>query len=212
MQVIRKLKMAFAIGFFLGLCGCVPYGPQSHSHVRQVVKIQRPIPKLIEQVPAGRWLLINGSLRTLTVMEKTFPRQVFSGISFGGGGVGHKTRMGDMITPIGRYAIGWVNRSSKFELFFGITYPNAKDAERGLAQGLISPAEARYIQYLSKMRNIPPQNTRLGGMIGIHGVGMGDVALHRVLNWTDGCIALDNDQIYNLSSWISEGMVVEIKP
>jgi len=157
-------------------------------------------------------LLINGTHRTLSVMEGSTPVKVFYGISFGGGGVGYKLRKGDMITPVGRYAIGWINRESKFELFFGLTYPNGQDAERGLAHGILSPSDAHYLQVLEKVRHTPPQNTNMGGMIGIHGVGMGNVDLHRVLNWTDGCIALDNDQIYELSSWISLGMVVEIKP
>jgi murein L,D-transpeptidase YafK len=210
--VIKILRLAILLGFLLQLFGCVPYRSRHAFNQRRLVKIQRSVPKVTDQLPRGRWLLINGTHRTLSVMDGSSPIKVFYEISFGGGGVGYKSRKGDMITPVGRYAIGWVNRESKFELFFGITYPNGKDAERGLSRGVISRDEARYLQVLEKMQHTPPQNTNLGGMIGIHGIGMGNADLHRVLNWTDGCIALDNDQIYELSSWISLGMVVEIKP
>ncbi len=209
--MIKVLRLAVLIGFLLHLFGCAPYRSRHAVDQRRFVKIQRSVPKVTGQVPLGRWLLINGTNRTLTVMEGGSPIKVFYEISFGGGGVGYKLKRGDMITPVGRYAIGWVNRESKFELFFGLTYPNGKDAERGVAQGVISPTEAQYLQVLERMHHTPPQNTNMGGMIGIHGVGMGNADLHRVLNWTDGCIALDNDQIYELSSWISLGMVVEIK-
>lgn len=210
--MIKVLQFVLLIGFAVHVFGCTPYRSRHAVDQRRVVKIQRSVPKVTDQLPKGRWLLINGTHRTLTVMEGGSPVKVFREISFGGGGVGYKLRKGDMITPVGRYAIGWINRESKFELFFGLSYPNGRDAERGLARGIISPGEAHYLQVLDKAHHTPPQNTNMGGMIGIHGVGMGNTELHRVLNWTDGCIALDNDQIYELSSWISLGMVVEIKP
>lgn len=210
--MINVLRSIIFVGFLLHLFGCAPYRTRPVIAQKRLVKIQRSVPTVTDQLPRGPWLLINGTHRTLTVMDGGSPVKVFYEISFGGGGVGYKVRKGDMVTPVGRYAIGWVNRESRFELFFGITYPNGKDAERGFARGIISREEANYLQVLEKAHHAPPQNTNLGGMIGIHGVGMGNAELHRVLNWTDGCIALDNDQIYELSSWISPGMVVEIKP
>ncbi len=58
---------------------------------------------------------------------------------------------------------------------------------------------------------IPPQNTLLGGQIGIHGLGKADLKIHRLMNWTHGCIALTNQQIDILSRWVEIGTRVEVK-
>ncbi len=58
---------------------------------------------------------------------------------------------------------------------------------------------------------IPPQETPLGGYIGIHGIGRGDPAIHQKFNWTQGCIALTNRQIDDLSKWVHVGMRVVIR-
>jgi len=51
----------------------------------------------------------------------------------------------------------------------------------------------------------------LGGGIGIHGIGRGDLDIHRQYNWTNGCVALDNDQITDLARWIGVGTRVVIR-
>ena len=56
----------------------------------------------------------------------------------------------------------------------------------------------------------PPQNTALGGYIGIHGLGNRDPAIHKKMNWTDGCIALTDEQIEQLAQWIDVGTRVVI--
>jgi hypothetical protein len=58
---------------------------------------------------------------------------------------------------------------------------------------------------------IPPQNTDLGGQIGIHGLGSANLSFHRSMNWTRGCIALTNDQIDQLSQWVEKGTLVTVK-
>ena len=62
-----------------------------------------------------------------------------------------------------------------------------------------------------QLHQIPPQNTPLGGQIGIHGLGNADERIHKVFDWTHGCIALTNPQIDQLSQWIDTGTVVKIK-
>ena len=58
---------------------------------------------------------------------------------------------------------------------------------------------------------IPPQNTDLGGQIGIHGLGSGSLSVHEVFDRTHGCIALRNDQIDRLSQYVEKGMLVTVK-
>ena len=57
----------------------------------------------------------------------------------------------------------------------------------------------------------PPQDTALGGYIGIHGVGAGDPAVHEDFNWTEGCVALTDAQIDALLRHITVGTAVEIR-
>jgi L,D-peptidoglycan transpeptidase YkuD (ErfK/YbiS/YcfS/YnhG family) len=42
-------------------------------------------------------------------------------------------------------------------------------------------------------------------------VGRGSLAIHRIANWTAGCIAVDNDQIRQLFKLLKRGMKVEIR-
>ena len=63
-------------------------------------------------------------------------------------------------------------------------------------------------------RETPPQNTALGGAIGIHGIGeesQEKIEMHGTLDWTQGCIALRNHEIDDLLSFLSVGIRVVIK-
>lgn len=51
----------------------------------------------------------------------------------------------------------------------------------------------------------------IGGQIGIHGLGAGDKEIHKVFNWTHGCIALTNEQIDQLTRWVGKGTVVKVE-
>lgn len=90
---------------------------------------------------------------------------------------GVKERQGDLRTPRGLYFV--VERSrgpfvGPVAEYFGgmwvkLNYPNAFDAERGKADGLISTGEARRIAERWRQKKITLQRTRLGGGIGFHG-------------------------------------------
>ena len=60
----------------------------------------------------------------------------------------------------------------------------------------------------------PPQNTRLGGAIGIHGIGeetADKLHIHDNLDWTEGCIALRNAEINELRPFLGLGTRVVIR-
>ncbi len=76
---------------------------------------------------------------------------------------------GDHATPLGEFYICAKNPRSKFFLSVCISYPNAEDAERGLAAGLITEEEYTGILDAIREKKLPPQHTRLGGEIYIHG-------------------------------------------
>jgi murein L,D-transpeptidase YafK len=132
-------------------------------------------------------------------------------IAIGQEGAGQKLKRGDNITPVGHYRIAWINHHSPFYLFFGFDYPSIKDAFVALNKGLIDHKTYYRIVDSHVEGKIPPQNTVLGGQIGIHGLGKADIKIHQLMNWTQGCIALTNHQIDILSRWVEIGTRVEVK-
>ncbi|WP_024298563.1 L,D-transpeptidase family protein [Methylomicrobium lacus] len=159
----------------------------------------------------GMWLLIDTTALRIEVKKGEQTVDTIPDIAIGRGGAGYKTHRGDDITPYGDYRIGWVGERSNFRRFFGLTYPNAQDARTALIKGLISKGTYERIVAASENHQIPPQNTPLGGQIGIHGLGAADEKIHRSMNWTHGCIAMTNTQIDHLSRYVEPGMVVKIK-
>lgn len=118
---------------------------------------------------------------------------------------GDKKEAGDGKTPEGEFYIFTKNDSSKFYLSLGISYPNIEDARRGLQQNLISPAEHDEIIKTITEKQMPPQNTKLGGEIYIHGGGT-------LKDWTAGCVALKNEEMQELFDAIPLGTTVQIMP
>ena len=112
---------------------------------------------------------------------------------------------GDGRTPEGDFYVFTKNPESRFHLSLGVSYPGKEDAERGLKQGLISQSEHDEILAAIAEQRMPLQKTKLGGEIYIHGGGT-------AADWTDGCVALDNDQMTELFDAIPVGAKVTILP
>jgi murein L,D-transpeptidase YafK len=111
---------------------------------------------------------------------------------------GHKLVRGDLRTPE-----GWYRTSDKpWSQFYGaiaVHYPGVADARRGLKDGLIDQAQHDAIVEAHRLGKKPPQNTRLGGEILVHGGG-GEV------DWTLGCVALDNGELDTLREQLPDTM------
>ncbi len=165
--------------------------------------------------PAGGeevWVLLNPEKQRLQVMRGAKAIVLYNNVSWGRGGVGLKTRVGDNVTPIGEFRVRWINEDSRFRTFFGFDYPTPQYAQLGLLRGDLDDQQYGRIIEARRSGDVPLQNTRLGGALGIHGIGNGDAALHNATNWTQGCIALNNDQIDHLAQYIKVGTRVVIKP
>lgn len=169
-----------------------------------------PIASQLADSPYSQWLWIDTAHKKVAVMDDDRPVHVYHEAAFGRGGIGQKKKRGDNITPKGIYKIGWLNDKSSFRLFYGLTYPSVNDARIGLEQNLISQDEFSAIETAHKKNKIPPQNTALGGSVGIHGLGPGRLDIHQNFDWTKGCIALTNKQIVDLSRFVKPGMIVMI--
>ena len=156
-------------------------------------------------------ILIDTGKARLSVVENGKPLLQIEGISIGRFGATAAKQRGDGMTPIGKYQISWIKQDSQFRRFIGINYPTPADAKRGMDQGIIDQQTHDRIITAHEQQQTPPQNTRLGGFLGIHGLGQADLNVHKRYNWTRGCIATTNDQLDQLLPWIKKGMWVEIR-
>jgi len=119
--------------------------------------------------------------------------------------VADKMKEGDGATPEGEFYVFVKNSKSAYYLSLGISYPNAEDADRGLRDNLISRKQHDAIVAAIKAKVAPPQYTKLGGLIYIHGNGAGS-------DWTWGCVALENTDMKELYDAVTVGTPVTIKP
>jgi len=161
--------------------------------------------------PNGIWLRVDTQEATLTVMKGDKAQEVFSNIAIGSYGKTYFKMKGDRRTPLGRFTIAWIPAKSQYHRFLGLSYPDLERADRALVDGDITEAQWQAIRRAFEANRRPPQDTPLGGFIGIHGTGAGDLKIHRQYNWTSGCIALTNEQIDHLVDLVRVGTTVEIR-
>lgn len=129
-------------------------------------------------------IVVHKGARTLSLYDG--PKHVVKTYRVGLGSqpIGPKLLEGDGATPEGEYRVTHLNPQSRFHLSLGLGYPNAADAARGISRGTITTTEGRSIADAIDRRERPPQHTKLGGDIFIHGGGSSK-------DWTAGCIALE---------------------
>ena len=113
-------------------------------------------------------------------------------ISLGKNPAGPKEKEGDKKTPEGKYILDWRNPNSKYHLSIHISYPNNDDKRKAALNG-VNP----------------------GGEIMIHGCpnGLGwNWKYYKVNDWTDGCIAVNNEEIEEIWNVVKNGTEIEIFP
>lgn len=144
-----------------------------------------------DPLPAADAVRVVKSERKLYLLRGGHPYKTYR-ISLGSRPLGDKVRQGDKRTPEGRYIIDWRNLQSRYHRALHISYPNAEDRREAQAMG-VDP----------------------GGMIMIHGLPnkTGDDTEGYVgLDWTDGCIAVTNQEIEELMQAIKDGTPIQILP
>lgn len=156
------------------------------------------------------WLLVDTQSSTLSVMQGERVIAKFSDIAIGRGGASEQRMKDDNRTPLGTFRVNLINTNSKYYRFFGFDYPSLEYALRAWKAGTIDYRTYRTISDAALNRRAPPQDTPLGGHLGIHGLGNGDRWMHQNFHWTQGCIALTNEQIDALANWIEVGTRVVI--
>jgi murein L,D-transpeptidase YafK len=139
---------------------------------------------------ADRILVIKAE-RALILFRDGKPLKRYS-VALGHAPVGAKRRQGDSRTPEGLYRIDSRNPLSGYHLSLHISYPDASDRARARRAG-VSP----------------------GGAIMIHGIRNGFGWLgprHRLVDWTDGCIAVTDEEIEEIWRAVPIGTPIEIRP
>lgn len=136
-------------------------------------------------------VIVKKEQRVLMLMREG--RVLFSfDIVLGGAPDGDKLEEGDWRTPEGRYIIDWRNPDSRFHKSLHISYPSPKDRQESAAEG-VDP----------------------GGMIMIHGYppeAVTNPEKYGDQDWTDGCIALQNEDMDIVWSAVDDGTPIEILP
>lgn len=168
---------------------------------------------LVSPISANPYQIeISKSQRLLSIRNGDGIHKVYR-IASGRGGPGDKRRLGDNKTPVGTYLVIGFNEKSKFDFFIHLNYPNVEDASRGLKEQIITAAEFDEIVSAVRRDEPPPQDTALGGAIGIHGIGVETsetLRIHTNINWTEGCIAVRNNEIQELRQNVKIGTKVVI--
>ena len=150
------------------------------------------VPEPALHYPEADHILVDKSSRTMTLFGADGSVTVIDHIQLGDAPAGAKRFEGDERTPEGHFTIDYGNPSSAYRLSLHISYPRAQDTAYARRQGR-SP----------------------GGLIFIHGqpndwVGEG-VDIRVPGDWTDGCIALSNEQIEALWEAVPDGTPIEIE-
>jgi len=160
---------------------------------------------------ADIWLAVDTQRLNLAVMQGDTELKLFENIAIGSNGPTLAKHRGDETTPLGEFKITEIRPSARFTLFMAIDYPNRDHIERAFHESRIGPDEYRVLRYDLDHGRPAPQNTSLGGQLGIHGLGRGSPEIHKAVNWTDGCIALTDEQLAELANMVTVGTRVVVR-
>jgi murein L,D-transpeptidase YafK len=142
-------------------------------------------------VPRADRVLVEKGARRLTLWFAGYRMREYR-VALGSDPIGDKQRIGDGRTPEGLYSIDGRNGASEFYRSLHISYPNAAD-----------------------LRSAREAGAHPGGEIMIHGLPEGAEWVsgeHTRFDWTEGCIAVTNEEIDELWELVADGTPIEIRP
>ena len=175
----------------------------------------------LKDIIAARGIPVNGlnirifvdkSDKLLTIYNGNTPLKAYR-VELGDGGYGDKQIAGDHKTPEGSFYITQKLVLDPADQYLGsrwmrLSYPNIEDAQRGLNSGIINKATYNAIVNAINNGQTPPQNTALGGGVGIHGGSVPEFGT----NWTFGCVGLSNKDVQDFYNYVKVGTNVTIQP
>lgn len=138
---------------------------------------------------AGTAIVVDKSLHKLYLLRKGTIIRTYN-CDLGYNSAHQKLFAGDGATPEGMYRISAVkSHGSRYYRALLLDYPNQRDKKRFAD---------------NKDKGIISRNSRIGGLIEIHGEG------GRSADWTDGCVALENAEMDELMKHVAVGTPVTI--
>lgn len=143
-------------------------------------------------LPKADFVLVNKSERKLYLLSEGRPIRTYH-VALGDQPKGHKRREGDERTPEGRYQLDLKNEKSEFYKSIRISYPNRFDRLAAKTAGY-SPGGAIMIHGLPNRESEWPPRVR------------------QAFNWTDGCIAVTNEEMDEIWAAVDVGTPIEILP
>ena len=136
-------------------------------------------------------VVVEKARRTLTLYSGGYAVRTYR-VALGTQPSGDKVRRGDGRTPEGLFNVDFKNPQSKYHMALHISYPDGVHAQRAAALG-VSP----------------------GGDIMIHGLPAAYAKLgaeQADYDWTEGCIAVTDQEIEEIWHAVPAGAPIQIKP
>ena len=143
-------------------------------------------------------VVVRKSCRTLDVYRYGTRVRSFPAV-FGLNGRGSKLYEGDLRTPTGLYTIVDKRRHPRWSQFLLLDYPNMQDLHRYWLAMETGGIPRRGDGYVSA-----------GGAVGIHGTDNPRLN-QRNVDWTWGCISLENPDVDDLAAIVPVGTLVLIE-
>jgi murein L,D-transpeptidase YafK len=145
-----------------------------------------------EKLTADRVVVKKSQRKLMLLKDRVVIRQYR--VALGDNPYGPKMQEGDERTPEGAYILDWRNPNSNYYKAIHVSYPNDRDLQFARAMG-VDP----------------------GGMIMIHGLPsyIRSPALLKEYDgrdWTNGCIAVTNEEMDEIWSLVRDGTPIEILP
>jgi murein L,D-transpeptidase YafK len=147
---------------------------------------------------------LNGDVSVI-ILKETYELKVYDQdgwyatypVVFGSKSLDDKMMEGDRKTPEGVYHIASKRPHEKWDKMMLIDFPTPTDLAKFKER---------------KAKGLVPRSARIGGGIAIHGTWPhDDLAVDLYQNWTNGCIALKNEDVDELYDLLPIGAQVEIR-
>ena len=156
----------------------------------QVLTSKQLLANIIDETALIDLVKVDKSERKMYLLSKNKVIKEYR-IALGDAPKGHKNQEGDERTPEGLYTLDYKKEDSAYYRSMHISYPNQTDREKAKKLG-VSP----------------------GGFIMIHGQKEEPGRLSsysKRYDWTDGCIAISNDEMDEFMHLVSTGTSIHIE-
>lgn len=156
----------------------------SLSEQKALIATQTPIDQIVVSKELKQLFLLKNNQ-----VLKSYP------VAFGLNPKGPKQFEGDTKTPEGLYYIEYKNPRSAYYLGLKISYPNPEDVRRAASVGRSAGSDIM-------VHGWPVDPKERAAM----------VKLHPQIDWTQGCIAVTDQEIFEIYKLVSVGTPIEICP